>query len=193
MRICCAHQAEQSLLVTLLPVSLFTAPEKPWLHAAVSPDFICVRDFSRTAKLFFDAQLNEICGCTHTHTRESTHKPDDTQGQTRTHRHTHTCALCRGLPFLQAVALLILSDLKFVCSLLQRAPSMIPALPGHPSTIIPPLSFPSLLRSAALPRPEQPPNYPYTHTQKHTQADAHTCAHGPYHPAPKEKKWKIMK
>ena len=90
---------------------------------------------------------------THTHTELQTHKHRRRRGA---RIHTHT--LLR-LPFLQAMAPLILSDLKFVCSLLQRAPSMIPSslrapLRYHPSTFI------SLtLLSGALLRREQLPDY----------------------------------
>lgn len=85
----------------------------------------------------------------------------------RAFEHTHTHTLSRVL-FLQAVAPLILSDLKFVCSSLQRAPSMIPGSPRAPpptplyhhlSTFI---SLTSL--SQTLLRLEQLPDCP-THTR----------------------------
>lgn len=112
-----------------------------------------------------------------THRQAHTHKPADTQSQVHTHTHT----LLR-VPFLQAVALLILSDLKFVCSLLQRAPSMIPGsarapLHYHPSTFIsltPPVpSSPEAKAAAELP-------LQHTHTYI-----AHIVSH--------KKMWKIMK
>lgn len=131
--------AQQTLLVTLLPISLFTAPRKPWLYCTISPDFIYVRDFTQTPKLFMLSWMSFAGG----------HKSAHTHTDTHTSVATHTQMLCthtlQRVPFLQATAPLILSDLKFVCSLLQRAPSMIPGSLRAPFAIIPPLSFPSLL------------------------------------------------
>lgn len=58
---CCAllsvsgtvSRAQRGPLATLLPISLFTALEKKtWLYCTISPDFVYVRDFTQTHKLF---------------------------------------------------------------------------------------------------------------------------------------------
>lgn len=133
-------RAQQTLLVTLLATykPLYT-PGKTLLILYHKPRFhLCT--WLYTDSETFHAQLNEL----YRHTQKSASRHRHKQlAHTYTHIHAHT--LSRVL-FLQAVASLILSDLKFVCSSLQRAPSMIPgSLRAPPSTIIPPLSFPSLL------------------------------------------------
>lgn len=77
-----ASWAQQTLLVTLLPISLFTALRKPWLYCTISPDFIYVRDFTQTPKLFMLSWMSfggryksvhiHIDGtqCAHTHSVE---------------------------------------------------------------------------------------------------------------------------
>lgn len=163
LKACCAllrvsgtvSWAQQTLLATLLPISLFTALEKPWLYCTISPDFIYVRDYTQTPKLFMVSWM----GFAGRH--KSVHK----------HTHSYSAHTQQRVPFLQAMAPLILSDLKFVCSLLQRAPSMIPGSPRaplryHPSTFI---SLTPLSR--ALLRLEQLPDYTralHMHSLTHT-------------------------
>lgn len=97
-RICCAHQAQQSVPVTLSPVSLFTAPEQAWLHTAVSPDFICARDFSRTAKLFFFFPRRSDQRDLRQHAHACTYPQSCRHTRPYARAHTHT-ERRRGLPF----------------------------------------------------------------------------------------------
>lgn len=71
------HRAQQTLLATVLPISLFTTLEKPWLYCTKSPDFIYVCDFNQTPKFSCSAEWALKARTkepTHTHTQLQTHK-----------------------------------------------------------------------------------------------------------------------
>lgn len=93
LKACCAllwvygtvSRAQQTLLATLLPISLFTALEKSWLYCTVSPDFIFVRDFTQTPKLFMLSWMSFAGRHKSVHTNTQTHTAANTQTQHNTH------------------------------------------------------------------------------------------------------------
>lgn len=89
-----ASWAQQTLLVTLLPISLFTALRKPWLYCTISPDFIYVRDFTQTPKLFMLSWMS-FAG-TYKSVHIHIHMAASTKNTARTHTHSVEGSISAG-------------------------------------------------------------------------------------------------
>lgn len=112
VRICCTCRAQQFVLVTLSPVKSLHSPRTALVTHGREPRFhLCVRDFSRTAKLFLffspppgRSAQRDLRQHRHTRTHARTRKPVDAQGHTRALAHTRTqtpraSIFCRPWPF----------------------------------------------------------------------------------------------